>query len=99
MNRTTQLSAIFLCGAFLIAAWAHQQPGTGGGARDGLGQAVGKKRASFITVLDFGAKGDGKTDDAASIQDLIDAKTGTIRFPAGTYRLTQPLVIDLDKVG
>ena len=29
----------------------------------------------------------------------IDAKAGTIRFPAGTYRITKPIVVDLDKVG
>jgi hypothetical protein len=62
-------------------------------------QRIGKKRASFLTVLDFAAKGDGQADDAPAIQAIIDAKAGTIRFPAGTYRLTKPLVIDLDKVG
>src|SRR5687767_2340064 len=98
MKRSIQLSvAIFILGVFLIAAWAQQQPGKVGG--EGLGQAVGKKRASFLTVLDFGAKGDGQADDAPAIQGLINAKTGTIRFPAGTYRLTQPLVVDSDKVG
>src|SRR5215471_13758081 len=58
-----------------------------------------KKRGSFITVLDFGAAGDGKTDDAAAIQGLIDAKAGSIRFPAGSYRITRPLIVELDKVG
>lgn len=76
-----------------------QGDGSGKGGGGGLGQQVGKKRASFVTVLDFGAKGDGVADDAAAIQALIDAKAGTIRFPAGTYRLTQPIVVDLDKVG
>jgi hypothetical protein len=38
-------------------------------------------------------------DDTAAIQELINSKTGTIRFPAGTYRITRPLVIELDKIG
>jgi polygalacturonase len=60
---------------------------------------VTKKRGSFLTVLDFGAKGDGKADDTAAIQELIDAKVGSLRFPAGSYRITRTLVVDLDKVG
>jgi hypothetical protein len=62
-------------------------------------QLVAKKRASFITVRDAGAQGDGMTDDTDAIQSLINAKAGTIRFPAGAYRLTRPLVVDLDRVG
>ncbi|MEK3717912.1 glycosyl hydrolase family 28-related protein [Paenibacillus sp. FSL R7-0333] len=42
-------------------------------------------------VRDFGAKGDGVTDDTAAIQNCIDtaisAGGGTIYFPAGTYLL------------
>jgi hypothetical protein len=76
-----------------------QGDGSGQGGGEGLGQKVGKKRASFVTVLDFGAKGDGVADDGPAIQALIDAKAGTIRFPAGTYRIAMPLVVELDKVG
>ena len=35
-------------------------------------------------VRDFGAKGDGATDDTAAIQRAIDAG-GTVHFPQGTY--------------
>jgi hypothetical protein len=98
----------------LAAAWAGGQGSGGGtGAADGTGQGAGtgagkrdagkvgghKSRASFITVLDYGATGDGSTDDTAAIQSLVDLKAGTIRFPAGTYRITKTIVIDLDKVG
>jgi hypothetical protein len=101
MKRILYLAAaltIVSSGVMLIALG---QPGSGkgDGGGEGLGQRVGKKRASFVTVLDYGAKGDGVADDAPAIQALIDAKAGTIRFPAGTYRLTQPLIADLDKVG
>ena len=45
---------------------------------------------TFINVIDYGAKGNGTTDDAAAIQAALDAaKTagGVIYFPAGVYAL------------
>jgi hypothetical protein len=103
MPRVLFVSAAMLL--FVGAVFVTVQPGSGQGdgsgqgGGEGLGQKVGKKRASFVNVLDFGAKGDGVADDTAAIQALIDAKAGTIRFPAGTYRIAKPLVIDLDKTG
>ena len=90
MLGTATLAAVL----FAAAASNEQQPGETVSSR-----GVVKKRGSFLTVLDFGAKGDGATDDSAAIQDLINAKVGSIRFPAGTYRITRPLVVELDKVG
>jgi len=55
--------------------------------------------AASVTVRDFGALGDGKADDTSAIQKAIDAKTGDVYFPRGVYRVSQPLVIELDKVG
>ncbi|MCA9021870.1 MAG: right-handed parallel beta-helix repeat-containing protein, partial [Planctomycetaceae bacterium] len=52
-----------------------------------------------VTVLEYGAAGDGKTDDTAAIQKIVDASLGVIRFPTGRYRFTKPVVIDLTKVG
>lgn len=51
------------------------------------------------TVLDYGVKGDGQTDDTAALQKMVDASVGSLRFPRGQYRLTKPIVIDLTKVG
>ncbi|MEV4335772.1 glycosyl hydrolase family 28-related protein [Streptomyces sp. NPDC049590] len=45
-------------------------------------------------VRDFGAKGDGVTDDTAAIQAAINAAAvagGTLYFPAGRYTLTAAL--------
>src|SRR5690606_29391757 len=50
-------------------------------------------------VRRFGAKGDGKTDDTQAIQAAIDAGTGTVYFPKGSYRITAPLDLDLQKLG
>ena len=51
------------------------------------------------THVSMGLMGDGKADDAAAIQRLVDSGTGAIQLPRGTYRITRPIVIDLDKVG
>jgi polygalacturonase len=50
-------------------------------------------------VRALGAVGDGQADDTAAIQKAVDSRAGQVRFPHGVYRLTRPVVIDLDKVG
>ena len=47
----------------------------------------------------LGVVGDGQTDDTAAIQRAIDAQRGRIELPRGVYRITKPIVVDLDKVG
>lgn len=48
---------------------------------------------------DFGIVGDGQADDTLAIQRAVDAGIGSLRFEKGTYRITKPIEIDLDKVG
>ncbi len=55
--------------------------------------------ATTPTVRSFGAVGDGQADDTAAVQRAVDAGTGLVHFPPGTYRLTRSIVIDLDRVG
>ena len=49
----------------------------------------------FVSVKDYGAKGNGTTDDASAIQDALDAVKNTggiIYFPIGTYLLKSPVL-------
>ena len=61
-----------------------------------------ENRTASITernVRQLGAVGDGKADDTAAIQTAVEAGGGVVRLPKGTYRITKPIVIELDKVG
>lgn len=63
----------------------YNQGGTGAQTR-----TVESRLRDFVSVKDFGAVGDGTTDDAAAVQAAIDAVTtngGTVYFPAGTYNV------------
>ncbi len=51
-------------------------------------------------VKDYGAKGDGITDDTGAISAAIEAcNDGLLVFPAGKYRISRTLEIDLSKCG
>ena len=58
-----------------------------------------KAENSYLTVKDYGAAGDGKTDDTITFQRAIDSNLGDIHIPNGTYRLTKTIIIDLDRIG
>ena len=50
-------------------------------------------------VTDFGAIGDGKANDTEAIQHAIDSGDGIVEFPRGNFRITKPLIVDLEKRG
>ncbi|MCK4628185.1 MAG: right-handed parallel beta-helix repeat-containing protein [Sedimentisphaerales bacterium] len=56
-------------------------------------------KVESVTVRDFGAVGDGKSDDSVALQRAVDAKAGRIYLPRGVYRITRSIIIELDRVG
>lgn len=47
-----------------------------------------------ITPQNFGAKGDGVTDDTKAIQKAFDVANTTVLFPTGVYKTTDSLVLN-----
>ena len=76
--------------------------GSGGSALVGFIQAgtgavattVQARLRQSLSVKDFGATGDGTTDDTTAIQNTLNAGSGrAVYFPAGTYRVSATLVV------
>ncbi len=51
------------------------------------------------SVKEFGAIGDGKTDDTTAIRHAVDAGDGLLRFPRGNYLINETIEIRLDQTG
>jgi hypothetical protein len=58
-----------------------------------------KLSEAYVSVKDFGAKGDDRTDDTAAIQAAFsyvqNIGAGEIRFPIGTYKITSSINFSL----
>jgi len=62
----------------------------------GTGRTVSSRLQDRVSVIDFGAVGDGSTDDTVSIQSGIDAAASSgksLFFPGGTYCITEALIL------
>lgn len=60
------------------------------------------KRRPFFSVREFGALGDGITDDSGAVIQAIEALPeggGTVHFPAGTYQISSSDGIRVTKPG
>ena len=72
---------------------AYDPAGTGA-----VATTVQAKLRENVSVKDFGAVGDGVTDDTAAIQAALTYVTssggGTVLFPTGTYSVSQLEVLD-----
>lgn len=89
MKSTTAVLLIAAAATLLWLQWpaSGQAPRPAELAKPGIPKAVPRPA------------GDGKTDDTAALQAAIDAGTGRLDLPAGSFRLTQPLEIRLEKTG
>jgi hypothetical protein len=61
----------------------------------GVATTVQDKLAQYVSVIDFGAVGDGIANDTAAIQAALNAQ-GSIYIPDGTYKITADLTIQRD---
>lgn len=64
-----------------------------------VGKTLNDKLQDLVSVKDFGAKGDGTTDDTAAIQAAIDLACqygGNVYLPAGTYKISAALVFSMN---
>ena len=50
----------------------------------------------IVSVKDYGAVGDGSTDDTSAIQSALSSNVKAIYFPTGDYRITSSLTSSLD---
>ena len=62
---------------------------------------INDNSSAIVSVKDYGAKGDGVTDDTAAIQAAINsfgaantATGGTVFFPVGVYKITSSLLLN-----
>ena len=64
--------------------------------RDDLNTFADSRNEIIVNVKDYGATGNGVTDDYNSIMDAFNSlpsNGGTVYFPAGNYRISQPIAI------
>jgi parallel beta-helix repeat protein len=58
-----------------------------------VGTNVGDKLAQYVSVKDFGAVGDGVTDDTTAIQAAVTTGN-SVYFPVGTYLISSAINLD-----
>ena len=84
--------------ATLAASGGSSLIGYASGVSSPITQTVQDKLRQLVNVKDYGAKGDGTTDDTAAIQAAIDEMQGTgkggiVYMPPGRYKITSNLTI------
>ena len=50
--------------------------------------------SSYVNVMEYGAAGDGTSDDTAAIRKAVNAayeNSGTVYFPSGSYRISETI--------
>ena len=80
----------------LLVATAAALVGCGGGL---LSSGAVDRGGQPPSVRDFGAVGDGETDDSEAFERAVRAGRGGLRLTAGRYRITRTVEIARDAVG
>jgi len=74
-----------------------------GGAHQLFGKSMADTSSEFnreeSNVKNFGAKGDGKTNDTEAIQKAVASTGNRLFFPKGQYKISKTILIDLAKRG
>jgi hypothetical protein len=102
--KTTQGGATYFLGADNNGNWSYYNPTNVTNANNLEVTATGSttprslanRFSDVVNVKDFGAIGDGVTDDTAAIQAAIDSlpnKGGTIFIPSGVYKVTSTITV------
>jgi hypothetical protein len=88
-------------GAVMLVKYKEGLPNYSGDAQDirytagfsgAAQQNVKTKLEQYVSVKDFGAVGDGVTDDTIAIQAAIDSGANRVAFPSGTYLIGTEIV-------
>jgi hypothetical protein len=84
--------------ATLAASGGANLIGYASGVSSPIAQTVQDKLRQLVNVLDYGAVGNGTTDDTAAIQAAIDEMEGSgnggvVYIPQGRYKLTSNLTL------
>ena len=94
---TGNISASTILGTVISSGVSYTSPFINGVARSGL-----SKWTDIVSVRDFGATGDGTTDDTSAVQSAItavgSAGGGQVYFPAGTYKISAELTLSSSNV-
>lgn len=95
MSRGSLIAAATLAATGGAAQVGFIQEGTGA-----VASTLQAKAREVVSVSDFGATGDGVTDDSTNVQKAIDALSsgGSVRFPRGSYKLGTGLTVSNDDV-
>ncbi|MFN0019005.1 MAG: right-handed parallel beta-helix repeat-containing protein [Pirellulaceae bacterium] len=101
MFKTSVGRWVMLALVIALAAWggSHILPGVQLAAQNEEQErrAIDERAAHFVK-RDL-QRADGVVDDSAAIQRAVESKAGTIVLPAGTYRITKTIEVNLDEVG
>ena len=63
-----------------------------------VNRPINEKLSESVSVKDFGATGNGTTDDTVAIQAALTSGAANVLFPSGTYKVTATLTTATNQV-